>query len=92
MFRQDPGLCPICDAPHCGCTPGGADSVVILGQRDALIAAQLAVEPSVQSHEPAAELQRPSEDGVDGVMGDGPEPFTTASYSRTRHAPKRPKR
>jgi hypothetical protein len=36
MFRQDPGLCPICDAPHCGCSPGGADSVVVLSQRDAM--------------------------------------------------------
>lgn len=86
MFRQDPGLCPICDAPHCGCTPGGPDSVVILSQRDAMQA-------TAQSVEPAAELPHPQNDAVEPVVDDGDlEPFTTSSYDRKQHGLKRPRR
>jgi hypothetical protein len=74
MFRQDPGLCPICDAPSCGCTAGDSSSVVLLPQRDARIAETPAV-PLV------AELPAPE-----------PEPFTTSTYDRTLHGPKRPRR
>jgi hypothetical protein len=89
MFRQDPGPCPICGAAHSACTAdSGPITLVQLPQRDALQAQ--AIEPSVQTHEPPAELQRPSDDGVDGVMGEGPEPFTTANYDRKKHGPKRP--
>jgi hypothetical protein len=48
MFRQDPGRCPICDAPHCGCSPGGADSVIVLGQRDAMTAEPPVLAPPVE--------------------------------------------
>ena len=96
MFRLDPGPCPICDAPHCGCTPGGAvDSVVILGQRDALVARDAAAPIAATAHpvEPAAELQHPHHDAVEPVIDDGdPEPFTTANYTRAKHGPKRPRR
>lgn len=89
MFRADPGLCPICDAPHCGCTPaggGGPDSVVILSQRDAM-------EATAHPMEPAAELPHPQSDAGEPVIDDGdPEPFTTATYKRAVHGPKRPRR
>jgi hypothetical protein len=80
MVRQDPGLCPICDAPHCGCTPGGADSIVIFSQRDAMAA-------TAQSEEPAVELVQPV-----AVAEPEPAPFTTSSYKRAIHGPKRPRR
>jgi hypothetical protein len=80
MFRQDPGLCPICDAPHCGCSPGGADTVVILSQRDAMQA-------TAQSDEPPAELVQPV-----AVAEPEPVPFTTSNYKRAVHGPKRPRR
>lgn len=80
MFREDPGLCPICDAPHCGCTPGGADSVVVLGQRDAMMA-------TAQSNEPPVELVQPV-----AAAEPEPTPFTTSSYKRSEHGPKRPRR
>ena len=80
MFRIDPGPCRICDAPHCGCTPGGADSVVILSQRDALQA-------TAQSDEPPVELVQPV-----AVAEPEPVPFTTSSYTRKQHGLKRPRR
>jgi hypothetical protein len=80
MFRPDPGLCLVCDAPHCSCTPGGADSVVILSQRDAMQA-------TAQSVEPPVELVQPVE-----VVEPEPAPFTTSNYTRREHGLKRPRR
>ncbi len=77
MFRIDPGLCPICDAPRCGCTPGGPDSVIVLGQRDAMLA-------EAQTVESPAELVQPAIAEVEPVS------FTTSSYKRAIHGPKKP--
>jgi len=82
MFRMDPGLCPACDAPHCGCSPGGADTIVLLSQRDAMQAEQ------PQAQEPPAELLHP----VPAELEPDFEPFTTASYDRKKHGPKRARR
>ena len=88
MFRIDPGPCPICDTPHCACTPVGAlDSVVILGQRDAMVAAQaVSIDTAPQTVEPPVELVQPF-----AVAEPEPAPFTTSSYKRAVHGPKRPK-
>ena len=78
MFRTDPGLCPICDAPHCGCSPGGADSIVILGQRDAMVS-EGSLDPAV-----AAAIALP-------VAEPEPVTFTTSTYDRKKHGLKRPR-
>jgi hypothetical protein len=80
MLRESPGLCPICDAPHCGCSPGGADSVVILGQRDAMVAAQTV---SIDTPVAAATVE---------PAPPTPDPFTPATYDRKKHGLKRPTR
>lgn len=77
-FRQDPGPCPICGAPHAACTATSGPVIVQqLPARDAMVA-------TAQSQEPPAELQPP--------VSDEPEvdaAFTTATY---RGDPKRKRR
>lgn len=80
MFRQDPGLCPICGAAHAACTAdAGPITVTQLPARDALAAAALAV--TAQSVEPPAEL-------APAVVDPVPAPFSTSEYKRATHGPR----
>jgi hypothetical protein len=78
-FRQDPGPCIICGAPHCSCG-GGPIEVVQLPLRDAAIAAAVATSTSDSQavSTPAPDDTRPSSRD----LGDGSDdrPFSTATY------------
>ena len=78
MFREDPGLCPICGAAHTSCTSdSGPITIAQLPQRDAV--------GEVQLVEPPAELEPPVVESV-------PAPFSTAEYDRKKHGVKAPRR
>lgn len=67
LFRQSPGVCPVCGAAHTSCTAG--DRVIVAVQlpaRDASV--ELARVPLV------AEVPAALGDGTDG------RPFSTATY------------
>ena len=68
MLLDDPGPCPVCDAPHTGCTATtGAIAIPQLPERDASAAAVL---PPLQAEIVQATLP--------------PDEFTTGTYRGTR--------
>lgn len=76
MFPQDPGPCPICGAAHTACKPAGA-----LGSTTIVL---------LPNRDAAAAAEAPAVEPV--AVEPEPVPFTTSTYDRTIHGPKRPRR
>lgn len=75
MFRDDPGLCPICGVAHAACTAdSGPITLEQLPQRDAML--------QTQTEEPPAELAAT-------VVPEAE--FKTSEYARAKHGAKRPR-